>query len=155
MLAGIDGLEKGEPREARERIFSAGSTAVTEYTDGDEYEFIDCGDGTGNIILTNYCGSGENVVVPAVYKGNPVVELRETFNKKYWIGTVEIENGVRHIGDYAFCLCKRLTCVTIPKSVQSIGFWAFNNCHKLTIRCAENSAAHQYARDNNIRYELD
>ena len=41
------------------------------------------------------------------------------------IQTVIIENGVTHVGGYAFCLCYALTSVTLPNSVTSIGKDAF------------------------------
>lgn len=42
-----------------------------------------------------------------------------------------IENGVQHIGNYAFYGCTGLTSVTIPSSVESIGSLAFSNCSQL------------------------
>ena len=43
-----------------------------------------------------------------------------------------IENGVQHIGNYAFYFCTGLTSVTIPDSVTSIGSEAFCGCSRLT-----------------------
>lgn len=43
------------------------------------------------------------------------------------IKTVSIANGVKSIGDYAFCYCTGLTSVTVPDSVTSIGTKAFEN----------------------------
>lgn len=48
------------------------------------------------------------------------------------IQTVIIENGVTHVGGYAFCLCYALTSVTLPNSVTSIGYASFYNCSALT-----------------------
>jgi len=48
------------------------------------------------------------------------------------IFSVIIEDGVTHIGNFAFQNCVRLTSITIPSSVTSIGDFAFFNCCRLT-----------------------
>ena len=48
------------------------------------------------------------------------------------IESVEIENGITSIGDYAFEWCNYLTTITIPDSVTSIGDYAFRGCTGLT-----------------------
>ena len=51
----------------------------------------------------------------------------------------EIPEGIRRIGDYAFCDCSDLTAVTIPDSVTSIGDFAFAFCFDLTSVTIPNS----------------
>ncbi len=48
------------------------------------------------------------------------------------ITSIMIENGVKNIGELAFCACSSLTIVSIPDSVTKIGDWAFRNCSALT-----------------------
>jgi hypothetical protein len=48
------------------------------------------------------------------------------------IKTVDIQQGVTAIGDYAFYGCSGLTSVEIPNSVTSIGDYAFAYCAGLT-----------------------
>ena len=48
-------------------------------------------------------------------------------NKNY-----QIPDGIRIIGDFAFCDCSTLTSITIPDSVTSIGVGAFYACSSLT-----------------------
>lgn len=48
------------------------------------------------------------------------------------IHTVNIENGITAIGDYAFSDCINLTSVTIPGSITAIGTGAFSSCESLT-----------------------
>ena len=48
------------------------------------------------------------------------------------VTSVVIEEGITHIGDFAFYCCDTLTSVTIPNSVTSIGDWAFAYCFSLT-----------------------
>jgi hypothetical protein len=49
------------------------------------------------------------------------------------------------IEDYAFGNCMRITTITIPESVTFISYKAFFNIEP-TIKCAEGSYAHQYAK---------
>ena len=68
--------------------------------------------------------------------------------------SITIPDSVTYIGWEAFRGCESLTSITIPDSVTSIGYKAFYYCNNLTIKCYENSTAHQYAIENDIPYEL-
>lgn len=70
------------------------------------------------------------------------------------LSSISVPIGTMSIGDDAFYGCTSLRSVTIPSSVQSIGDSAFDGCDGLTIRCAENSAAHRYAEAHDISYQL-
>ena len=48
------------------------------------------------------------------------------------IKNVEIDEGVKNIGNYAFCDCIYLTSITIPDSVTNIGNNVFLRCSSLT-----------------------
>ena len=48
------------------------------------------------------------------------------------ITSVEIENGITSIGNYAFYECTGIPSITIPDSVTSIGFRTFFDCKSLT-----------------------
>jgi hypothetical protein len=89
-----------------------------------------------------------------------------------------ISKGVITIGDSAFINCSSLNNVIIPESVISIGSYAFSSCYNLknitiprsvlniedgvfedigdtiTIKCFENSYAHNYAVNNYITFSL-
>jgi len=68
-------------------------------------------------------------------------------------GDVTIPEGVTEIGQEAFRDCANLTRVTIPKGVTEIGWGAFKDCENLTIHAPAGSAAEQYAKENDIRFE--
>ncbi len=68
--------------------------------------------------------------------------------------SITIPNSVTSIGAGAFCDCTSLTSITIPDSVTRIGDWAFGGCSNLVIKTHENSAAHKYALENDIDFEI-
>ena len=70
------------------------------------------------------------------------------------LSSISVPSGTTSIGDDAFYGCTSLRSITIPSSVQSIGDSAFGGCDGLTIRCAEDSAAHRYAEAHGISYQL-
>lgn len=61
---------------------------------------------------------------------------------------VVVENGVTHIGDYAFCYCGNLTDIAISTSVSSIGCGVFEYCNNLKSISAEEGSAY-YSSDSN------
>lgn len=70
------------------------------------------------------------------------------------LSSVTIPDGTKTISDEAFSYCTALMSITIPASVTSISEDAFYGSENVTIRCAEGSAAHDYAVANSIDFEL-
>ncbi len=66
--------------------------------------------------------------------------------------SVTIPGSVTSIGDSAFSECSALTSITIPDSVTSIGKDVFNKCPNLTVTVTRDSYAHQWCKENNIKY---
>ena len=64
------------------------------------------------------------------------------YDRKYDDIDLIIPDGVKSIGEYAFCSCRNIESVTIPDSVTSIGRSAFEDCewlNSITIGNAVNS----------------
>ncbi|MBE6687041.1 MAG: leucine-rich repeat domain-containing protein [Ruminococcaceae bacterium] len=79
---------------------------------------------------------------------------KQTFYCCTGLKNMEIPDGVTTIEYMAFIGCENLESIYIPSSVILIGQDAFKYCPKLTIKCYENSYAHQYAIENGIPYQL-
>ena len=63
--------------------------------------------------------------------------------------------NIQRIGGWAFSSCRRLRHIYIPQTVFSIRPNAFKFCSaELVIHCEQGSAAHQYAIENNVNFEL-
>ncbi len=74
------------------------------------------------------------------YQGNEVIE------------TVVIGNTVEQVGEYAFADCTSLETAYIAPSVNEIADTAFDNCENISIVCAPDTYAVEYAEKNNIPY---
>ena len=67
--------------------------------------------------------------------------------------SVSIPDSVTSIGSYSFANCTALGELTIPDSVTSIAGNAFSGCKNLVIKSIAGSAAHAYAKTNNIPFQ--
>lgn len=66
--------------------------------------------------------------------------------------TVKLSEGLLHLGNYVFYGCSNLKEIEIPKSVLYIGSNAFDKDVKVLVH--EDSFALQYAKENNLNYEI-
>lgn len=67
----------------------------------------------------------------------------------------EVPASVKKIGVAAFSDCENLLHVTVPETVEEIDNEAFLGCSEdLTISCVENSAAHQFAKENMLKFDF-
>ncbi len=68
--------------------------------------------------------------------------------------SVTIPSSVKSIGAGAFYGCSSLETLSIPASVTSIASNAFAGCDKLVLTVENGSAAHTYAVNNGLDYEI-
>ena len=105
--------------EARE-IFTSG-----------KYKYALLDDGSAEI--TQYTGTGEELILPASLDGHAVTAIgEEAFFSCTSLTGVILPDSVTAIGDEAFSLCTSLTSVSIPDSVTEIGSNPFLFCAALT-----------------------
>lgn len=86
-------------------------------------------------------------------KGLLMIE-RSAFNYCRSLTHVTLPSGLISIGIRAFYDCVALESVVIPSSVGDIGKEAFAHCPKLVAKVEAGSYAHQYCKNNNVKYVL-
>jgi len=67
---------------------------------------------------------------------------------------VIIPQQITEIGEYAYSSCQNLTKLYIPKTVTKIGEGIVYNSPNAVLIVEKGSAAHDYAKNNNIPYEI-
>jgi hypothetical protein len=75
--------------------------------------------------------SGNGAMGNYDYYSNHLTSPSPWDSYRSYIKTLDIQQGVTYIGDFAFYACTNLTSITIPNSVKAIGELAFYNCHDL------------------------
>lgn len=74
------------------------------------------------------------------------------FAKCSSLKTIELKKGVKEIGDYAIAECKDAVII-IPDTVTTISDNAFYSSSNITIYSSPNSAAAEFAKNNNIPWK--
>ena len=82
----------------------------------------------------------DNVIATLYSNGNLIIsgegqmkdsDYYEPIIRTDYFETVQIEEGVTSIGDYAFCNGYNLTTIQIPSTVENIGDNIFSDCYSL------------------------
>lgn len=117
-----------------------GDSYVTNYTEPSSYslglKYKLSSDGTGYVIEDEGTCLDENIIIPELYNGLPVIGIDST---SFWfcsfIKSVYIPANVIYIGEWAFSNCTSLETVTFADNskLQSIGEKAFSKTGIATI----------------------
>ena len=67
-----------------------------------------------------------HILIPSTYNGLPVKKIADYAFEDCVFESIELENGVEYIGEWAFLRCKYLKKITFPASLCYIGDSAFN-----------------------------
>ena len=101
-----------------------------------EYAFFSCG--IKNVVLSeNLELLGEYAfslsgAESAVISGKNLTIPEQTFSFSRQLNTLELLNGIKEIGEYAFYECTALETVTIPETVEKLTNAPFRKCTALT-----------------------
>lgn len=118
----------------------------------------------GTCSFDSYIGTNKEFAVPSEINGYKVTSIGDQAFDNSDIESITIPDGVTSIAGFVtgpeysyapFGFCTSLKKITIPESVTSIGYGAFIGCSSdLTIYCYENSTAHKFAVENEIKFVL-
>lgn len=97
----------------------------------------------------SFCLKIKNIEIPSSVK----IIKDGAFSVCSSLENVVINNGVKIIGKETFSYLNNAT-ITIPESVTLIEKDSFRSCENLMLCVFENSYAHNYAKENKIKYRL-
>ena len=120
------GDEKREPIPALGHTYENGFCIRCNVLEGLKHNV----NASNKITITGYEGTLTELEIPSTIDGKSVTCIAEN----------------------AFSACTKLTSIIIPESITNIGDNAFSN--NTRINCYNDSVAHKYAVDNNIKYKL-
>lgn len=91
-----------------------------------DYEMVD-----GEVIITGYHGTEQEIVIPKEIENRPVTEIGEKAFSGYDLTSVSFPKTMEIIGENAFAGCSCLTVADIPEGVKRIEAGAFYSCEAL------------------------
>lgn len=132
--------------------FSSETDYITEFSDDFTVEY----DEDGLIVLTKYCGSGGDVVIPEGINviGQHVFDAL-LYTERKVISSIYIPDTVTIIEDYAFLCCcypdedEGLRKVRMSSNIEHIGISAFNSCTYLETVEFDTIPQHTVSIDDN------
>ncbi len=139
------------------------------------YKFDEYSD---HVVLTQFIGKASNIYIPDTIKGKPVTDfgtifkgsltiesiyigknctqiVDNAFTDCYNLQRVQIDGGIRSIGELAFFGCQALKLIYIPSSVVKIADNAFKYCTDLIIYGDKGTEAERFAEQYHSIYFRD
>lgn len=129
-------IENGQIQGEFVEVYTSSNATVERYGD-----YLYTVDSHGNILLLNYIGNDENVVIPSQIKDKKVTDIGIAF-LNYNMGEddfisnnikeITIPETVTEIKLYAFMACLDLKNVYLPDNLETIAPYAFAYCYNLS-----------------------
>lgn len=116
-------------------VIAGGVTALTtpdlfiRYEEDTAFTYIE---EDGGLILTQYEGECENLIIPSEIDSKPVKGIRGAFCSNDTLKHVRVSDGIEVIDYMAFYGCTSLVKAELPSSVRTIGHAAFLGCIMLS-----------------------
>lgn len=113
-----------------------GVTSVTAKWGSLYFAFLENGDNTYTVSLTDAGKNVKEIVIPETFEGSAVTALGENFAKQNTVvEKVTIPGTIKDIPNYSFYACSKLSEVVFNEGLETIGQHAFESCKftKLTI----------------------
>lgn len=124
--------DKVEQEETVNNVMTELSMEVlssTEETSSDEFRYVEF---EGEVIISEFIGESEIVVIPDEINGCPVIEISRTaFRNNETVKAVRIGNNIKIINDQVFGNCSSLEFVIFGDNVESVGDHSFVGCNNL------------------------
>ena len=107
-----------------------------------------------SVTFINNCAFKNCTALKTMRLPEGLTEVRDSlFDGCRSLTSVNIPEKVERINAWAFDNCKALSTLTIPAGVKTIDGYAFQRCPAL-LRVHENSAAHKFAQEKGMRFEV-
>lgn len=103
-----------------------------------EEDFYCIDNGKGEMVLTEYEGNDDIVVIPETYKGKPIVKIDQFAFRTSSVKGIKISNTIKEIGAGAFSLTN-IQYVICGNQLEYINKCAFMQCYLLKEITFENS----------------
>lgn len=105
----------------------------------------------GKATVTGYKGSGKYLLIPSTLDGYPVEAVADNAFSRTEFESIEIDEGVKRLGWFAFSENTALKSVILPSSIERAEYGVFNGCSgKLTVYCETNTYIATYAKSYGI-----
>ena len=109
----------------------------------------------GKATITGYTGEGETLLIPSLIDGYVVERIADNAFSRTQFRSIEVSEGIKYIGWFAFSENAMLEIIKLPSSLQKADYGIFSGCSaKLRVICESNTYASVYAKSYGISVEF-